>query len=596
MAGKTLDIYNLIQPDHIGIRIAEQWSTWKIARAEREKEWEEIRRYVYATDTTETSNATLPWKNKTTIPKLCQIADNLYANYVAAMFPKRKWLVWESDTESGADKNKVDAIEMYMMWAVQRSDFKNILQHALLDYIMYGQPLLTAEWLDERRLSATGEKLGYVGPVPVRINPLDMVMNPLAPSFSQAPKIIRSYKSLGEIKDIIDSETRDDNLEEMKDLYTYLLEVRRNAFQHDGDIAIKDGFFQMDGFTDFRSYLGSDYVEILTFYGDMYDHEKGVLLKNHIITIADRHKVLSSKQNPALFGAAQIFSSSWRKRQDNLWGMGPLDNLLGMQYRIDHLENMKADVFDIIAFPPLKIKGYVEDFEWAPMSRIYVGDDGDVNMLVPDVNALNANFEIDNLEKKMEEMAGAPKEAMGFRTPGEKTAFEVKSLENSASRVFQNKIAQFEEEVVEPLLNAMLELATRKMDGTTPIRVFDDESKIVRFNELSVADITGQGRIRPMAARHFAERADTVQSLTSFFSSAVGQDPDVRRHFSSIKLANMAEDLLDLDRYNLVSPNIRLIENAEAQTLNNVSQEQSAIATGTPSGLTPEDTTNSFMP
>jgi hypothetical protein len=41
--------------------------------------------------------------------------------------------------------------------------------------------------------------------------------------------------------------------------------------------------------------------------------------------------------------------------------MGPLDNLVGMQYRIDHLENLKADVFDLIAFPPLKIKGYVED-------------------------------------------------------------------------------------------------------------------------------------------------------------------------------------------------------------------------------------------
>jgi len=595
LAGQTLDIYDLINPDQMGLKIAEQWSTWKTARASREREWEEIRRYVYATDTSETNNASLPWKNKTTIPKLCQIRDNLYANYIAAMFPKRKWLVWESDTEDGADKEKTSAIEMYMMWVVERSDFKNIMQKALLDYIDYGNPFLTVDWLDERRTLDTGEKLGYVGPVLQRINPLDIVMNPLAPSISQAPKIIRSYKTLGEVKDILDSETREDNQLEMEDLYSYLMEVRRNAQQLDSDLAIKDGFFQMDGFTDFRSYLGSDYAELLTFYGDIFDYEKGILLKNHIVTIVDRHKVLSIKPNPAVFGSARIFSSSWRKRQDSLWGMGPLDNLLGMQYRIDHLENMKADVFDLIAFPPLKIKGYVEDFEWAPMSRIYVGDDGDVSMLVPDVNALTANFEIDNLEKKMEEMAGAPKEAMGFRTPGEKTAFEVQRLENSASRVFQNKIAQFEEEVVEPCLNAMLELASRKMDGATPVRIFDSEAKITRFADLTTADIAGQGRLRPMAARHFAERSEIIQNLSNFFSSSVGQDADVRRHFSSIKLASMVEHLLDLDLFNLVSPNIRLTENAEAQTLNNVAQEQSMMASQTPSGLTPEDATQSFL-
>ena len=39
---------------------------------------------------------------------------------------------------------------------------------------------------------------------------------------------------------------------------------------------------------------------------------------------------------------------------------------------------MHADVFDLITFPPLKIKGYVEDFEWGPFARIYVGEEGDV--------------------------------------------------------------------------------------------------------------------------------------------------------------------------------------------------------------------------
>jgi len=96
--------------------------------------------------------------------------------------------------------------------------------------------------------------------------------------------------------------------------------------------------------------------------------------------------------------------------------MGPLDNLVGMQYRIDHLENLKADVFDLIAFPPIKQKGYVEDWNWGPGEKIFMAEDADVESLAPDTTALNADQQIHELEMQMEEMAGAPKEAMGIRS------------------------------------------------------------------------------------------------------------------------------------------------------------------------------------
>ncbi|MCL5460301.1 hypothetical protein M3M33_16810, partial [Loigolactobacillus coryniformis] len=78
--------------------------------------------------------------------------------------------------------------------------------------------------------------------------------------------------------------------------------------------------------------------------------------------------------------------SGWRERQNNLWAMGPLANLIGMQYRLDHIENMKADLFDLTTFPPMKIKGVVSDFEWGPMEKIFVDSDGDVELLTPNLN------------------------------------------------------------------------------------------------------------------------------------------------------------------------------------------------------------------
>jgi hypothetical protein len=342
--------------------------------------------------------------------------------------------------------------------------------------------------------------------------------------------------------------------------------------QFEGDWKEFENQYRMDGFTSFREYLKSGMVEILTFYGDLYNQATGEFFKNYVITVVDRHKLIGKKPNPSFFGYPPIFHSPWRKKPDNLWGMGPLDNLVGMQYRMDHIENMKADIFDLVTYPVQKIKGMVEEFTWQPGEKIFVSEEGDVELVQPQVQVLNANIEIQNFERLMEEMAGAPREAMGFRTPGEKTKYEVQRLENAASRVFQNKIKQFEEQIVEPLLNAMLELARRNLTGATVIQVFDDEFNASAFQTLTVEDITGVGRIKPIAARHFAEQAELIQNLTSLTQSNLW--PTVQLHFSGKKLAKIVEKIFTLDQYEVVTPFVGLAEQAEAQKFNTALQEQ----------------------
>ena len=75
--------------------------------------------------------------------------------------------------------------------------------------------------------------------------------------------------------------------------------------------------------------------------------------------------------------------------------------------------------------------------------------------------------------------------------------YEVQRLELAAGRIFQNKINQFERQITENILNAMLELARRMIDKTT-IRIFDNDLKIANFRVVSAEDISGAGRIRPV--------------------------------------------------------------------------------------------------
>lgn len=583
MVGKVLNILDYIQEDRLGTYIADRWVQWDNARTAQKASWRELRSYIYATSTMSTSNNVLPWKNKTTLPKLCQIRDNLYANYMASLFPKRKWLKWIAEDKKSNAKPKTEAIEGYMNWVISQPSFKKEIGKLVLDYIDYGNCFAMADWEDLRVAQKDKNQVGYVGPTVKRINPLDIVFNPTASTFEHSPKIIREFVSLGELKMYMESLSKDDNAAYYQDLWKYLKSYRAHVSSLTTDLAPLDTRYQIDGFSSFKEYLSGDHAEILTFYGDVYDYHTDTFLKNYKIVVVDRHKVIFKGPIPGFFGYPPIFHVGWRMRQDNLWSMGPLDNLVGLQYRIDHMENQKADVLDLITFPVLKVKGYVQDFEWEPMARIYTGEEGDVDMLIPPFQVLQVNSEIQNYQTIMEEMAGSPREAMGFRTPGEKTAYEVQRLENAASRIFMSKIGQFEEQFLERVLNGMLEMGRRLQPTDTYISVFDDEFKINRFRSLSTEDLVGVGRIRPYAARHFAEQAEAIQNLSNFANTPVWAK--VEAHISSVKTARMVEDLLNLHDYEIIEDYVGITEQMDAQRIAAQGEENMLIERQTATGM-----------
>lgn len=566
MAGTTLDIETIIHPDILASEIGNKWTEWNSYRSKWIEEKKELRNYLYATSTRTTTNAILPWSNTTTTPKLTQISDNLHANYMATLFPQNKWMKWEAlDADSGT-KMKRDIIQAYMDNKIRQSNFVAVASKLVQDYIIYGNCFATIDFEKSFRLKSDKEKvLDYVGPKLIRISPYDICFNPTAASFDKTPKIIKSILTLGEIKKLID----EGNNEHYNSVFNRMMMARNAVKGGDADIH-KGNAFTADGFTDIRNYYDSDYVEVLTFYGDIYDYSNQTLMRDRIITVVDRAYVLDNVEQPSWNGKAPIFHAGWRERPDNLYSMGPLDNLVGMQYRIDHLENLKADVFDQIAYPIVKIKGDVEDFNYEPGSRIYMGEEGDVAYLVPDATALNADFQIRTLEDKMEEMAGAPRQAMGIRTPGEKTAFEVQQLQNSASRIFEHKAAHFERVFLEPILNAMLESARRNLDLIDNIEIVDQNSGVTVFRQIQREDISGNGKIVPIGARHFAERARRVQNLSTLWQLKQA-DPGVAAHLSGKRFAQiLAEELNEPD---LFGENIAVTEQMETQM---ASQDQEA--------------------
>ena len=571
MTISPLEIEKKVGRDELAKFVGCTWERWSMQRNGKMNEWKELRNYIFATDTTTTSNGSLPWKNKTTLPKLCQIRDNLHSNYISALFPNDEWLTWEGYSVQDATKDKRKAIQAYMSNKCRLGNFRQTASQLLLDYIDYGNAFSTVDFVSSYRESQTGERVQvYVGPKARRISPLDIVFNPLAASFEDSAKIVRSLMTIGELqtlaKDFADERLFADAMKRRKKL---LARPGNYGF----DQAMKLEGMQVDGFGSFTEYLGSGYVEVLNFYGDLYNRDTGALDRGKRVVIIDRIWVISNEAIPSWLGGAPIYHVGWRTRPDNIWAMGPLDNLVGMQYRIDHLENLKADAMDLAVMPPLVVVGEVEQFDWEPGVEIHVDEGGSVTELGKNAQwVIQADNSISLLEQRMEMYAGAPREAMGIRTAGEKTAFEVQQLQNAAGRIFQEKITHFETQLLEKTLNAMLETAVRNMNQSDVVRALDSDLGAQVFLTLTKEDITANGVLRPIGARHFAANAQLLQNLVGVMNTPIGQM--VTPHMSTKRMASMIEDLIGVGRYELFKPYAGIDEQREMQSHINASQEQ----------------------
>lgn len=579
MADAVAEIQAILAPEPQAGWVSNMWDTYNNQRGKKMNEWLELKQYLFATDTSTTSNQTLPWKNSTTLPKLTQIRDNLHSNYLSALFPNDKWLSWQAYTKDAAKRDKARTITSYMENKTREGKFRTEVSKLIYDYIDYGNAFATVVYENRNFESQNGDTTPqYIGPRCIRISPEDIVFNPLATTFKDSFKIVRSVTTVGELKKRATTNPDDAYLAKVLEQRDKIRQMGSGWKRDDFNKAVMYG---VDGFGDMYQYFMGEYVEILEFYGDAHNRETGELQTNRLITIADRSYELRNVEMPTYGGQAPISHVGWRFRPDNLWAMGPLDNLVGMQYRIDHLENLKADAMDLTIHPPLKIIGEVEEFVWGPGVPIHIDENGDVQELGSNLNSIIiADNQIQNLMDQMELMAGAPREAMGIRSPGEKTAFEVQTLDNAAGRIFQEKATTFEMELVEPTLNFMLEAARRNFDGNELIRVLDTALGSQKFYQITKEDITASGVLRPVGARHFAQQATELQNIIGLSQTPIWQQ--IAPHTSAIALTEFVNDVANIRGYNIFRPNVAVAEKSKTASLMDQAGEELEVQSATP--------------
>lgn len=573
-------------PDDLAAEITVLWSEFKSARNSWEQEMLEINAYIEATSTNTTEVNDNDFKNSTIIPKLAEIALNLQANYSAHLFSNPNWAQFEGYDTSEQKQEFRKVVEAYVRTKVRRKDYEGVFNDGLTDWIQTGVTFAQQRYVTEQGEDASGNPtILYQGCVLELIDPKDIVFDVTATSWRAARKIIKKIYTMGDIARMVKNDSNSVFTEEI------LEDMRNNRnFVRNGSVAAIPDNVDWESITLSRAGLGSildymkgDLVEVLEFYGDLYSVETGEFLQNHKIVVVDRTTVIYNKPIISRNGSQYLYYVGWENRAHNLMAMSPLARVVGMQYKLDKLENLRADIYDRIANPIIVETGS-PDFEGvigAPGGRYLLEEGEEVSYLIPDTTAIqfDPQMRAETLAL-MEVLVGSPRNATGFRTPGEKTKFEVQVLENGSNRIFRNKTHKYEREFIEPVLNDMVELAYQNLGDTDLVSTQGTEFDIKTFIEVTKSDLFISGKIRARGSRLFAEKATALQNLLGVMNNP-GAMQLMAPHTSGKKLTKAVEDLADLQSYNIFTPNILVQEQKQTQRLaeqsGQVSEEIQAV-------------------
>jgi len=126
----------------------------------------------------------------------------------------------------------------------------------------------------------------------------------------------------------------------------------------------------------------------------------------------------------------------------------------------------------------------------------------------------------------------------------------------------------------------MLETARRNLDATDILRISDAELGITEFLSVTKEDITANGIIRPVGARHFSKQSQDLQNVMTVFNSPLGAM--LAPHTSAIAMTDFINDITGLDGYNIFSPNIAVFEQQESASTQSRVAEEALVRDTTP--------------
>jgi hypothetical protein len=305
----------------------------------------------------------------------------------------------------------------------------------------------------------------------------------------------------------------------------------------------------------------------------VYDKATNEVVPDRLITVVDGSCVLFDVEEPN----CRIFKGTWKPRPDNLWGQGALDNIIGINYMINHRENGKSESLDRMVYPDRLYAGEVEEVydENTDQMKYLTTEGGTVQDIAPDASVLSYQTEIDQYEARARRAARLPQQLSGFRTPGEKTAQEVQTLNDGAFRGFINRAEQFEQDVLEKVVSSELMLARNNYSGAIPVPS-QDEDRLYEFLEITKDDLSTNAKLIPYGSRRFSRLLQQQAGLQQL--AAGGLAELIRPHMDTWKATEAVDHVFGFQEFEMFDKFASISEEVERQQLTQQAQQELAMS------------------
>lgn len=563
-----------------------QFTNMENARASADAEARELMDFLDATDTTTTSNSHLPFKNSTTVPKLAHLYMVMETAFMEHLIPNRNWVDFVGFDQEAMIAKKREAVKAYVRGKAEASNLGGTVERLVADFIVRGFCATHNRHVKNTTTTVENRTItNYTGTISERLSPADTFWDVTATTLKRANKCVRTLYTMGGLK----KEIRDGTFPLMSEEDFQKLRTERRSVRE----ALSDGYngrrkydsLHKKGYGDMLNYINEGVVEVLRFYGDFYDEENDELWDNYEITLIDR-KIIGRKESLDNWqGSQSIHITTYEFQKDTLAPIGPLHRLVGMQYKLDKRENFREDMHDKFLHPTLKKIGDVREkgIRGGPDHEFEVEEGGDAVWMTPPAEVLQQDNSIILIMQLMEELSGAPKEAIGQRTAGEKTKFEVQLLDQGQNKVFRRKVKKFERELLSPTLNDYLTQGRQHLDAADLVKTYNNQLGASDFVEVTAQDLNLNGEMVAQGATLFAEKANTLQFLERVTQGPLGQV--LGPHTSRVNLMRTVEQLGDVGQYDIYTFGIGVQEDQKLAQLMQQAQDRTEEQ-----GATPEKT------
>lgn len=525
--------------------VTDNWRRLKDERKYKEDLWIECF-LAYTSKFGKTWSNLSNGRSKRFLPLADQVVNTLAATRTNSIMPNDQWMALLPRTPG--DDQKAKAFESLIKWQQFKVGFRGKVSQANRGLSVYGNQPYCVRWRRDvaqipdyetymgqlSSMAVTGEEanplatkplLKYEGPDLELGNIFDYVQDRDADSEEDALRIQRFYKSLHYIQDMAepDPETGFSVFENVEDL----TDTSRTLESSDGlqnmanaklgfQPTVKGGIELLEAWGDFPVTMGG----------------KTHILKNYVVVVANRNRVIRCEPNPYLHGRAAWRLARLYTDPGEVYGRGDIEAVLGLQDGANKRFNQVIDANEI-AIDPMWVareNGVInlDDLRFMPGGIIEVAQQGDLEPLSKVSMGSLGMEELGFVMAQLNQTTGA---MQGFTTEAyQKSATEVAATAQMGNARGMETIKHLEHTFIGPVLEDWVSLDQQLMDREIMVRVISDGAGMANDpvtgipyplgpQVLAVApdDIAGEFDIIPVGGEWQQKTTQEVAQSMQFF-------------------------------------------------------------------------------